>query len=157
MLYMEMAHVWSKNSYAVKRKVGSLIVKDRMIISDGYNGTPSGFPNICEYAVSPAGIKSEPSSTEDLLRLRADGWQLITYPMVMHAESNAITKLARHGGSAIGATIYITDAPCTECSKLIIQSGIKRVVYDRDYHDRAGRLLLVQAGVQVERLKMKSL
>ena len=102
--YLEMAAIWAQNSYCKRRKVGALLVKDRMIISDGYNGTPSGFENICE----------------------EDG---VTKPYVLHAEANAITKVAKSGNSSEGATLYVTASPCLECSKLIIQSGIKRVVY----------------------------
>ena len=101
--YLEMAEIWAQNSYCKRRKVGALLVKDRMIISDGYNGTPSGFENICE----------------------EDG---VTKPYVLHAEANAITKVAKSGNSSEGATLYVTASPCLECSKLIIQSGIKRVV-----------------------------
>ena len=103
-----MARIWSENSYCIRRQVGALIVKDKMIISDGYNGTPSGFENVCE----------------------EDG---VTKPYVLHAEANAITKIARSGNNSEGATLYVTDSPCIECSKLIIQAGIKRVVYARDY------------------------
>ena len=105
--YLEMAQIWAQNSYCKRRKVGALLVKDRMIISDGYNGTPSGFENICE----------------------EDG---VTKPYVLHAEANAITKVAKSGNSSEGATLYVTASPCLECSKLIIQSGIKRVVYRDD-------------------------
>ncbi|HZJ74669.1 MAG TPA: dCMP deaminase family protein, partial [Perlabentimonas sp.] len=103
--YLEMAHVWAKNSYCKRRQVGALIVKNRMIISDGYNGTPSGFENICE---------DESGKTK---------------PYVLHAEANAITKVAKSNNSSDGATLYVTSSPCIECSKLIIQAGIKRVVY----------------------------
>jgi len=127
--YLEMAEVWSKNSYCKRRQVGALIVKDRMIISDGYNGTPSGFENICE---------------------DEDGF---TKPYVLHAEANAITKVAKSGNSSNGATLYVTDAPCMECSKLIIQSGIKRVVYRKDYRIREGIDLLERAGIEVLWLK----
>ncbi|MBN2639192.1 MAG: dCMP deaminase family protein [Bacteroidales bacterium] len=124
--YLEMALVWAKNSYCKRRQVGALIVKDRMIISDGYNGTPSGFENVCE--------------DEDYL----------TKPYVLHAEANAITKVAKSNNSSEGATLYVTDSPCMECSKLIIQSGIKRVVYAREYRVKDGIDLLRRAGVQVE-------
>ena len=127
--YLEMAEVWSKNSYCKRRQVGALIVKDRMIISDGYNGTPSGFENICE---------------------DEDG---LTKPYVLHAEANAITKVAKSGNSSNGATLYVTDAPCMECSKLIIQAGIKRVVYRKDYRIREGIDLLERAGIEVLWLK----
>ncbi len=123
--YLQMAHVWAKNSYCKRRQVGALIVKDRMIISDGYNGTPSGFENICE---------DESGSTKQY---------------VLHAEANAITKVAQSNNSSHGATLYVTDSPCVECSKLIIQSGIRRVVYDREYRITDGLDLLKRAGVEV--------
>ena len=107
--YLRMARIWAENSYCERRKVGALIVKDKMIISDGYNGTPAGFENVCE--------------DENHL----------TKPYVLHAEANAITKIARSGNNSEGATLYVTDAPCIECSKLIIQSGIKKVFYARQY------------------------
>lgn len=127
--YIEMAHVWAKNSYCKRRQVGALIVKDRMIISDGYNGTPSGFENICE---------------------DENG---ITKPYVLHAEANAITKVAKSGNSSDGATLYITDSPCVECAKLIIQAGIIRVVYDKKYRITDGLDLLERAGVSVVELQ----
>ncbi|MDE5886460.1 MAG: dCMP deaminase family protein [Muribaculaceae bacterium] len=148
-LYLRMAFEWAKNSYAIRRKVGCIIVKDSMIISDGYNGTPSGFPNVCEYATF-GNQRREPSATEELKLLQAQGWTLVTYPYVLHAESNAITKLARHGNSSRGATLYVTDEPCLECSKLIIQSGIERVVYCRPYHTHDGIDLLKTADVEIE-------
>ncbi len=128
--YLIMAHVWAKNSYCQRRQVGALIVKDRMIISDGYNGTPSGFENVCE---------DETGSTKQY---------------VLHAEANAITKVAKSNNSSEGATLYITDSPCVECSKLIIQAGISRVVYDREYRITDGLALLRRAGVQVEHLEV---
>jgi len=128
--YIEMAHVWAKNSYCKRRQVGALIVKDRMIISDGYNGTPSGFENVCE----------EEDNT--------------TKPYVLHAEANAITKVAKSNNSSEGATLYITDSPCMECAKLIIQSGIVRVVYDKKYRITDGLDLLERAGVKVEQLHL---
>ena len=128
--YLEMAHVWAKNSYCKRRQVGALIVKDRMIISDGYNGTPSGFENICE---------DETGRTKQY---------------VLHAEANAITKVAKSNNSSEGATLYITDSPCVECSKLIIQAGISRVVYDREYRITDGLALLHRAGVQVDHLEV---
>ena len=127
--YIEMAHVWAKNSYCRRRQVGALIVKDRMIISDGYNGTPSGFENVCE---------DETGRTKQY---------------VLHAEANAITKVAKSNNSSEGATLYVTDSPCIECSKLIIQAGISRVVYDREYRITDGLDLLRRAGVEVEQLK----
>jgi len=128
--YIEMAGVWAKNSYCKRRQVGALIVKDRMIISDGYNGTPSGFENICE---------DENGNTK---------------PYVLHAEANAITKVAKSHNSSEGATLYITDSPCMECAKLIIQSGIVRVVYENKYRITDGLNLLERAGVVVEQLKL---
>ncbi len=126
--YLEMAEVWAKNSYCRRRQVGALIVKDRMIISDGYNGTPSGFENVCE---------------------DENG---VTKPYVLHAEANAITKVAKSGNSSAGATLYVTASPCMECSKLIIQAGIKRVVYRDEYRLTDGIDLLRQAGVEVEKV-----
>lgn len=129
--YLRMAAVWSENSYCVRRKVGALIVKDRMIISDGFNGTPSGFENVCE-------------NDEGL-----------TKPYVLHAEANAITKVARSGNNSDGATLYVTASPCIECAKLIIQSGIKRVVYGEKYRLTDGIDLLKRAGIEVEYLECK--
>ena len=126
--YMDMAAIWAKNSYCKRRQVGALIVKDRMIISDGYNGTPSGFENICE---------------------DENG---VTKPYVLHAEANAITKVAKSGNSSEGATLYVTAAPCIECSKLIIQSGIRRVVYRDEYRLTEGIDLLRKAGIAVEKI-----
>ncbi|MGP1621389.1 MAG: deoxycytidylate deaminase [Candidatus Cryptobacteroides sp.] len=126
--YLEMASIWAQNSYCKRRQVGALIVKDRMIISDGYNGTPSGFENICE---------------------DEDG---ITKPYVLHAEANAITKVAKSGNSSDGATLYVTASPCVECAKLIIQSGIKRVVYMDEYRLNDGIELLKRAGIEVEKI-----
>lgn len=125
MRYLRMAHIWSENSYCKRRQVGALIVKDKMIISDGYNGTPSGFENICEDENN------------------------VTLPYVLHAEANAITKIARSGNNSENATLYVTDAPCIECSKLIIQAGIKRVIYARNYRLEDGINLLRKAGVEV--------
>ena len=124
-IYLEMAFVWSKNSYCERRKVGALIVKDRMIISDGYNGTPSGFENICEDEEN------------------------VTKSYVLHAEANAITKIAKSNNSSKGATLYITDSPCIECAKLIIQAGIKRVVYARKYRITDGLDLLKRADIEL--------
>jgi dCMP deaminase len=123
--YLEMARIWAKNSYCTRRQVGALVVKNNMIISDGYNGTPSGFENVCE---------------DD------NG---ITKPYVLHAEANAITKLARSSNNSEGATIYITASPCIECAKLIIQAGIKRVVYGEKYRLTDGIELLDRAGIEV--------
>ena len=124
--YLEMARTWSANSYCKRRQVGALIVKDRMIISDGYNGTPEGFENICE---------DENNKTK---------------PYVLHAEANAITKVAKSNNSSDGATLYITTSPCMECSKLIIQSGIRRVVFCDTYHTDEGVKLLERAGIEVQ-------
>lgn len=128
--YLRMARIWAENSYCERRKVGALIVKDKMIISDGYNGTPSGFENVCE--------------DENHL----------TKPYVLHAEANAITKIARSGNNSEGATLYVTDAPCIECSKLIIQSGIKKVFYARQYRLTDGIDLLQRAGIEVHYLPL---
>ena len=123
--YLRMARIWAENSYCQRRQVGALVVKDKMIISDGYNGTPSGFENICE---------DEHGLTK-------------TY--VLHAEANAITKLARSSNNSDGATIYITASPCIECAKLIIQAGIRRVVYGELYRLEDGLNLLRRAGIEV--------
>ena len=125
-----MAAIWSENSYCERRKVGALIVKDKMIISDGFNGTPSGFPNVCE---------SE------------DG---VTLPYVLHAEANAITKVARSNNSSEGGTLYVSTSPCMECSKLIIQAGIKRVVFSELYRITDGLELLEKAGIEVVHIPM---
>lgn len=122
--YMRMATIWAENSYCIRRKVGALIVKDKMIISDGYNGTPAGFENVCE---------------DD------NG---VTKPYVLHAEANAISKIARSSNSSEGATLYVTASPCIECSKLIIQAGIRRVVYAENYRLADGVNLLRRAGVE---------
>ena len=123
--YLEMARIWAKNSYCRRRQVGALVVKNNMIISDGYNGTPSGFENVCE---------------DD------NG---VTKPYVLHAEANAITKLARSSNNSEGSTIYITASPCIECAKLIIQAGIRRVVYGEKYRLMDGIELLERAGIEV--------
>ena len=123
--YLRMARIWAENSFCVRRKVGALVVKDKMIISDGYNGTPSGFENVCE---------------DD---------NNVTKPYVLHAEANAITKLARSSNNSDGSTLYVTAAPCIECSKLIIQSGIKRVVYGEKYRLEEGLDLLRKANIEV--------
>ena len=123
--YMRMAKIWAENSYCERRKVGALIVKDKMIISDGCNGTPSGFENVCE---DESGL---------------------TKAYVLHAEANAITKVARSHNSSEGATLYVTASPCVECSKLIIQSGIRRVVFGEHYRITDGLDLLERAGIEV--------
>ncbi|MDY3933247.1 MAG: dCMP deaminase family protein [Muribaculaceae bacterium] len=122
--YLRMAEIWAENSYCKRRQVGAILVKDKMIISDGYNGTPSGFENVCE---------------------DANG---ITFPYVLHAEANAITKVARSNNSSEGATLYVTTSPCIECSKLIIQSGIRRIVFRELYRITDGIKLLEQAGIE---------
>lgn len=126
--YLQMAEIWAQNSYCKRRQVGALIVKDRMIISDGYNGTPSGFENICE---------------------DENG---VTKPYVLHAEANAISKVAKSGNSSEGSTLYVTAAPCIECAKLIIQAGITRVVYKDEYRLTDGVDLLKRVGITVEKV-----
>ena len=126
--YLRMARIWAENSYCQRRKVGALVVKNKMIISDGYNGTPSGFDNVCEDSAN------------------------ITLPYVLHAEANAITKLARSSNNSEGATLYVTASPCIECSKLIIQAGIKRVVYGEQYRLEVGIILLDRANLDVKYL-----
>ncbi len=122
--YLRMARIWSENSYCKRLQVGAIVVKNQMIISDGFNGTPSGFENVCE--------------DND-----------VTKPYVLHAEANAITKLARSHNSSDGATLYVTASPCLECSKLIIQSGIRRVIYSDQYRLQDGIDLLRRAGIEV--------
>jgi dCMP deaminase len=129
--YIRMARIWAENSYCFRRQVGALIVKDKMIISDGYNGTPSGFENVCE---DDAGH---------------------TKPYVLHAEANAITKVAKSHNNCEGATLYITASPCMECSKLIIQAGIKRVVYCDDYHSTDGIELLRRVGIETVKIDLQ--
>ena len=126
--YIEMARIWAKNSYCKRRQVGALLVKDRMIISDGYNGTPSGFENECEDENN------------------------VSKPYVLHAEANAITKVAKSNNSSDGATLYITDSPCVDCAKLIIQAGIKRVVYGDEYRIMDGINLLEKAGIEIVKI-----
>lgn len=128
--YLKMAQIWAENSYCKRRQVGALVVKNQMIISDGYNGTPSGFENICE----------ENDATK---------------PYVLHAEANAITKLARSHNSSEGATLYVTASPCLECAKLIIQAGIKRVIYAEQYRLQDGIELLKRANIEVIYLPLK--
>ena len=122
--YLQMARVWAENSYCVRRKVGALLVKDKMIISDGYNGTPAGFENICEDDMGT------------------------TKPYVLHAEANAITKVAKSANNCDGSTLYVTASPCIECAKLIIQAGIKRVVYADPYRNDDGIKLLERVGIE---------
>lgn len=128
--YLKMAFIWAQNSYCKRRQVGALIVKDKMIISDGYNGTPSGFENICE---------DENNKTK---------------PYVLHAEANAITKVAKSGNSSDGATLYVTASPCMECSKLIIQAGISRVIFTESYRLEDGINLLKRAGIEVKHVEL---
>jgi dCMP deaminase len=130
--YLRMARIWAENSYCKRRQVGALVVKDKMIISDGYNGTPSGFENVCE----------------------ENG---VTKPYVLHAEANAITKLARSNNNSDGSTLSVTASPCIECAKLIIQAGIKRVVYGEKYRLDDGINLLKRAGVEVVFIDMNQL
>ena len=132
--YMRMARIWAENSYCVRRKVGALIVKDKMIISDGYNGTPCGFENVCEW------------DSKESAEGRGEAGR--TKPYVLHAEANAITKVAKSQSSSDGATLYVTASPCLECSKLIIQAGIRRVVFADDYHAMDGVELLRRAGIE---------
>ena len=122
--YLRMAAIWAENSYCKRRQVGALLVKGQMIISDGFNGTPAGFENVCE---TPEGV---------------------TKPYVLHAEANAITKVARSNNSSQGSTLYVTASPCLECAKLIIQAGITRVVYNELYRITDGLDLLARAGVE---------
>ena len=129
--YLKMADIWSQNSYCKRRQVGALLVKNKMIISDGYNGTPSGFENVCE---------DENNKTK---------------PYVLHAEANAITKVAKSNNSSDGATLYVTSSPCLECSKLIIQAGIKRVVFTENYRLEDGINLLRRAGIDVEQVEIE--
>ena len=128
--YMRMAFIWAENSYCKRRKVGALLVKEKMIISDGYNGTPSGFENVCE---------DEQDTTK---------------PYVLHAEANAITKVARSNNSSEGAPLYVTSSPCIECAKLIIQAGIKRVVYADVYRLSDGVDLLKRAEIDLVAVEM---
>lgn len=131
--YMRMAFIWSENSYCKRRKVGALLVKDKMIISDGYNGTPSGFENVCEDENN------------------------ITKPYVLHAEANAITKVARSNNSSEGATLYVTSSPCIECAKLIIQAGIRRVVYAENYRLSDGLDLLKRANIELVSVEIEKI
>ena len=126
--YLRMARIWAENSYCQRRKVGALVVNEKMIISDGYNGTPSGFENVCEDEMN------------------------VTKPYVLHAEANAITKLARSSNNSDGATLYVTASPCIECAKLIIQAGIKRVIYGEQYRLTDGIDLLKRANIGVKYL-----
>ena len=127
--YLKMAAIWAENSYCKRRQVGALLIKNKMIISDGYNGTPSGFENVCE---------DEDNKTK---------------PYVLHAEANAITKIAKSHNSSDGATLYVTSSPCIECAKLIIQAGIRRVVFSENYHLNDGIELLERAKIEVVHIK----
>lgn len=129
--YLRMATVWAENSYCIRRQVGALLVRDKMIISDGYNGTPSGFENICE---------DENNKTK---------------PYVLHAEANAISKIAKSNNSSNGATLYVTSSPCLECAKLIIQAGITRVVFSEPYHMNDGVELLERAKIAVVKVELQ--
>jgi len=129
--YLKMAMIWAQNSYCKRRQVGALLVKEKMIISDGYNGTPSGFENICE---------------DD---------ENHTKPYVLHAEANAITKVAKSNNSSEGATMYVTSSPCMECSKIIIQAGIKRVVFTESYRLDDGINLLKRANIEVKQVELE--
>ncbi len=128
--YLQMAAIWAQNSYCQRNKVGALMVKNKMIISDGYNGTPSGFENICE---------DESGNTK---------------PYVLHAEANAITKVAKSNNSSEGATLYVTSSPCVECAKLIIQAGIKRVIFIEKYRLEHGLELLKRANIEVLQIEI---
>ena len=130
--YLKMAHEWGQLSKAKRKKVGCLVVKDGQIISDGYNGTPSGMDNECEYEYNG---------------------KLITKPVVLHAESNALMKLAKSNNNSNGATIYLSISPCFDCSKLIVQAGISRVVYKEKYRDNSGLLLLEENNIKHECVK----
>ncbi len=129
--YLKMASIWAQNSYCKRRQVGAILVKDKMIISDGYNGTPSGFENICEDENN------------------------LTKPYVLHAEANAITKVAKSSNSSEGATMYVTSSPCVECAKLIIQAGIKRVVFTDSYRLEDGIELLKRANIEVVQVNIE--
>ena len=129
-LYLRMASVWSENSHCKRNKVGCLIVKDRQIISDGYNGTPSGFSNECEDCNNN------------------------TLPTVLHAEANAITKIAKSTNSAEGSTLYVTLSPCFDCAKLIIQAGIKRIVYSETYRKTDSFKLFEEAGIEIKKIEI---
>ena len=128
--YLRMARIWAENSYCKRRQVGALVVKDQRIISDGYNGTPSGFDNVCEE-------------------------NNVSFPYVLHAEANAITKLARSHNNSEGSTLYVTASPCMECAKLIIQAGIKRVIYGENYRLDDGIKLLKRAGIDTQLVEIQ--
>lgn len=154
--YLRMARIWSENSYCTRRKVGALIVKDKMIISDGYNGTPSGFENdaetiecTCKWVYGCIKTATPTDEVKSIGHCRLCSYaNLTTKPYVLHAEANAITKVAKSSNSSDGATLYVTMSPCIECAKLIIQSGIKRVVYCEKYRVYDGIRLLTRAGIE---------
>lgn len=150
--YMKMAKIWATNSYAQRSKVGALIVKDNMIISDGYNGTPTGFENECE-TWAPCTTGCTNLFDRDCEHCKEHILQ--TKPYVLHAEANAILKVAKSTQSSEGATLYVTLSPCLECSKLIIQAGIRKVVYSDEYRDISGLELLKRAGIEVKQIKVK--
>lgn len=174
--YLRIAKIWAENSYAVRSKVGAIIVKDGMIISDGYNGTPKGFDNCCEICEPQEGCQKrymeefpysigcqgELHSTVEngiakLVCKYSDVCKfakLTTKPEVLHAEANAITKLAKSINSSDGATLYVTMSPCLECAKLIIQAGIKRVVYEEEYRKTDGIELMKKAGIEIEKISL---
>lgn len=139
--YLKMAQTWANLSHALRKKVGALIVKNNTIIADGYNGTPSGFENECEEAISHEDGSFKEYRTK---------WY------VLHAESNALAKVAKSTQSSEGATLYVTYSPCTECSKLILQAGIKRVVYLEEYRDIAGLDFLRRAGVEIKKINIEN-
>lgn len=149
--YIDIAKIWASNSRAIRHKVGAIIVKNGMIISDGYNGTPNGFENECET------VEQCDHSCIALFDKNCDickEHKLVTKPYVLHAEANAILKLAKNGGTGTdGATLYTTLSPCFECSKLIIQAGIKEVIYCEKYRDESGLELLKRAGIKVKQIK----
>lgn len=159
--YLAMAEVWAQNSYAKRAKVGALIVKNGQIISDGFNGTPSGFDNCCEEVLCECkwvhGCKKNAQPIDEVMSVDhcsdCDSCKMTTKKEVLHAEANAITKLSRSTQSSEGATLYVTLSPCYDCAKLIIQAGIKRVVYKEQYRETAGLDLLRSAGIEVVNLK----
>lgn len=157
--YLRIAKIWGENSFSRRNKVGAIIVKDGMIISDGYNGTPKGFDNNCENEVK-CDVESDSldggasiCKTYNNDCSKCPHHYLVTKPEVLHAEANAITKVAKSTNSSDGSTLYVTLSPCLECSKLIIQSGIKRVVYNEVYRNTDGLELLKKAGIEVEQIK----
>lgn len=151
--YMEIARIWSKNSHAIRKKVGAIIVKDGMIISDGYNGTPSGFENECEEYLPCSEDLSKCTSMFGPQHCESCPCnRIVTKPYVLHAEANAILKVAKSNNSTEGATLFCTMSPCLECAKLIIQSGIVEVYYDEEYHDKSGIELLKRAKITCKKL-----